>query len=133
MPLDVEDDLLTRFSVLRPALLLEHGRDFWVVDMAAVAWLVWRIQSVEHSIRVPGVADGGQDQALELAEIRRRHIGAVLLDFQFRLDANLFEGALGQLRGIDDSRASTRAIGGMEQCFETFGKASLRQQASGLL
>ena len=83
-------------------MLLEHGRDFGVIDMAAVAWLVWRIQSVQHGIRVPGVADGGQGQALELAEIRRRHIGAVLLDFQFRLDANLFEGALGQLRRIDD-------------------------------
>src|SRR5437867_10899089 len=133
MPLDVENELLTRFPVLCAPLLLEHGRDFWVMDMATVAWLIWRIQSVEHSIRVPGIADRGQDQALELAEIRRRHIGAVLLDLQFRLNANLFERALGQLGGIDEGGARTRTIGSMQQCFEAFGNTSLRQQAPGLL
>src|SRR5262245_25678252 len=133
MPLDVENDLLTRFPVLRPPLILEHGCDFWVIDMATIAWLIWRIQSVEHSIRVPGIADGGEDQALELPEIGRRHIGAVLLDLQFRLDANLFERALSQLCGIDEGRACTRTIGSMQQCFESFGNASLRQQTPGLL
>ena len=81
----------------------------------------------------PGVADRSQGQTLELTEIRRRHIGAVLLDLQFRLDANLFERALGQLCSIDDLGTRTRPTSGMEQCFEALRNASFRQQAPGFL
>src|SRR5262249_52447522 len=57
MTLDIKDDLLARFSVLRPSLLLEHDRELGVVDMTTVTWLVWRIQPIQYCIRVPGVAD----------------------------------------------------------------------------
>jgi hypothetical protein len=76
-------------------LLFEHGRDLGVVDVAAVARLVGRIQFIQHAIRLPGQADGAYCHTLELARKRRGHIGAVLLDLQFGLDPDLFESALG--------------------------------------
>jgi hypothetical protein len=65
------------------------------VDMAAVAQLVWGIQAIQHAIRLPGIADGGEGHTVELAFVCRGHIGAVLLDLDLRLDADLFEVTLG--------------------------------------
>ena len=45
---------------------------------------------------------GPRARPSNLPSERRRHIGAVLLDLQLRLDADVFEVALGQLRGIDE-------------------------------
>src|SRR5262249_39905380 len=81
MPLDVEDDLPARLQILRAPLFLEHGRDRGIVDVTAVAPLVRRIQSIQHTIRLPGNTEGTEGQPLELAGKRRRHIGAVLLGF----------------------------------------------------
>src|SRR5262245_46813022 len=70
MPLNVENELLTRFQVLRAPLLLEHGRERGVVDMATVAWLVGSIHAVEHAIWLPGNAQGAHGHALVLAQER---------------------------------------------------------------
>ena len=95
VPLQVKDDLLPRLPVLRLPLFLEHGRDRGVVHMAAVARLIRGIQAIQHGIRLPGIADGAEGQAVELPRPRRRHIGAVLLDLQLHLDADLFQVVLG--------------------------------------
>src|SRR5882724_1685641 len=95
IPLQVKNKLLARLAVLGAPLFLEHGRKLRVVDMAAVAQLIWGIQAIQHAIWLPGIADGGEGHAVELAFVCRGHIGAVLLDLDLRLNADLFEVTLG--------------------------------------
>ena len=51
---------------------------------------------------------------------RRGHIGAILLELQLRLDADVFEIALDQLHGIEQVRAI--ATGDRERRFKALGK-----------
>src|SRR5207249_4321137 len=62
--LQVKDKLPARLPVLCAPLLLEHGRDLRVVDMATVAWLVGGIQAIQHAIRLPSIADGAEGHAV---------------------------------------------------------------------
>src|SRR5215510_9694733 len=103
--LDVKDNLLTRLQVLRAHFLLEYCRELGVVDVAAVARLIWHVHAIQRAMRFPDNREGAHGQAFELARERRRHICAVLLDLQLRLNADVFEIALGQLEGIDEVAA----------------------------
>src|SRR5262245_57977649 len=99
--LKVGEDFLARLRVLGAPLLLCHGRDFGFIDMAAVARLVGRIRSVQRAVPFPGDGEGAYSHAFELALARRCLIGPILLDFQLRLHAGIFEISLHQLRRID--------------------------------
>src|SRR5206468_7845711 len=75
--LDVEDNLLTCLQVLRAHFLLEHCRELGVVDVAAVARLVWHVHARQRAMRFPDNGEGTHGHALELTGERRRHIGAI--------------------------------------------------------
>src|SRR6266567_816729 len=79
--LKLPDELLARLQVLGPPLLLEHGRELGVVDMAAIARLLWEIHAIGRAIGFPGDGDRTHGHALIFARERRRQIGAILLEF----------------------------------------------------
>ena len=70
-------------------------------------------------------------QALELALHGGRHVGPVLLGLQLRLDADLFEIALHQLRVIDEVAGEPRRH--PELRLKSLGIPRFGQQAPGLL
>ena len=74
-------------------------------------------------MRFPNNGEGAGGQALKLAGERRRHIRAVLLEFQLRVNTDVFEIALGQLGGIDQVAAI--AASDIERRFQPLGKAGL--------
>jgi hypothetical protein len=51
--LDVEDDLLTGFQILRTHFLLQHRLDLGVIDVATMARLIWRIHTIWKVIAYP--------------------------------------------------------------------------------
>src|SRR5207249_739597 len=124
---NVEDELLARLQVLGTPLLLEHGRDRGVVDMAGIPRGVRGVGAIQRTIRFPGNAEGPPHQALELALRRRRRIRAVLLDLQLRLNTDVFEIVLHQLRVIEE--VAPKAGGSRELCLKTLGEPSFSQQA----
>jgi hypothetical protein len=129
--LDVENELLARLQGLRAPLLLQHRRDLGVIDVAAVARLVGRIQAVQHTIRFPGNTDGPHGHAVELAHERRREIRSILLELHLGLDANILEKPLHQLHGI--RQVGAVATGGINLCLQTLRETRFGQQTPGLL
>src|SRR5262245_55246429 len=56
--LNVEDELLARLQILGTPLLLEHGRDRGVIDMAGIPRGVGCIGAIQRAIRFPSNAEG---------------------------------------------------------------------------
>src|SRR5712692_7421105 len=127
IPLNVEDDFLACLQVLGTPLLLEHGCDRGVIDVADVPRGVGCIGAIQRAIRFPGNAEGTPRQTLELALHRRRHIRAVLLDLQLCLNADVFEEALYQLRVVEEVAPIARAD--RELRLKTLGEPGFRLQA----
>src|SRR4030095_12585064 len=99
--------------------------------MAAVAWLVGRIRSVQRAIRFPGDREGAHRPALELALPCRCLIRSILLDLQFSLYTDVFEITLHQLRRVDQVTAIATADD--ELRFQALGMPSFGQQPLGIL
>src|SRR5215831_17699457 len=52
--LNVKEELLARLEILSPSLLLQHGQELRIVDMAAVAQVARCVHAIHGAIRFPG-------------------------------------------------------------------------------
>src|SRR6266511_4414385 len=124
IPLDVEDELPADFQLPDAHLLLQHPGQLGVIDVAAVARLLGQVHPIEGAVWFPGDRERAHRNALELSLRRRRHVGAVFLDLQLRLDAAFLELALDELEGVDQVGAET---GVADRILETKGASCARE------
>src|SRR5207249_5981464 len=89
------------------------------------------IGAVQREIRFPGNTERSPHQALELALYRCGKIGAVLLELELCLNADVFEEALHQLGVVDE--VATKASRDGKLGFKALGKPGFCQQASSFL
>ena len=77
-------------------------------------------------MRLPGDREWAHRHAFELPLRGRRHVGAVLLYSQLRLDAGFLELTLDELQGVDKVGAETGSPAQLG--LEALGKSSVGQE-----